>query len=97
MIGEFIHAHLQLVAELAGLFLVLGVVVGGGSALVAVLLTKGAASEVPWAGLALTLGAILLAGLLSSALSLRAALYAPLLPALPATVERLRELLAAHT
>jgi len=27
MIGEFIHAHWQLIAELAGLFLILGVVV----------------------------------------------------------------------
>jgi len=35
MIGEFIHAHWQLVAELAGLFLVLGVVVVAAGVLIA--------------------------------------------------------------
>jgi len=35
MVGEFIHAHWQLVAELAGLFLVLGVVVVLAGALIA--------------------------------------------------------------
>jgi ABC-type lipoprotein release transport system permease subunit len=64
--------------------LVLGIAVGTAAALASALPLKGIAAGVPWTGILAMLGAILGAGLLSALLALRAAVRAPLLPALRA-------------
>ncbi|MBI4604052.1 MAG: FtsX-like permease family protein [Planctomycetes bacterium] len=75
---------LVLVVETASL-LALGLAAGSGAAIVAVLPNAASAgSAVSWGGIAATLGAILAAGLAASALAVRAALRAPLIPALRA-------------
>jgi len=63
--------------------LVAGLAVGIGAALVAVWphLWRGGAA-LPWASLAVTMALVLTTGLLAGLLALRAALVAPLLPAL---------------
>lgn len=66
-----------------GFLLVVGLVIGGGSALLAVaphLLSAGA--DVPWTSLALTLGLVFVAGIVSGVVAVAAALRTPLLPAL---------------
>jgi len=70
------------VAETA-LLLVCGVAIGTLAALVAVAPTL-AARALPWPSLALTLAAVGAVGMLASALAVRGALHAPLLPALKA-------------
>ena len=62
--------------------LALGLLIGASAALVGVLPNREAAAQLPWTPLATTLLAIFVVGLLASAVSVRAALGAPLLPAL---------------
>jgi hypothetical protein len=82
----FRHAKLGIMLLMENSFLiVVGMGIGSLSALLAVLphLTSGEA-QVPWVSLSLTLLLVLLVGLVSGALSVTAALRAPLLPALKA-------------
>ena len=60
----------------------IGLLVGAGSAVIAVLPNAARGGAVSWAGLFATLAAVFAAGLLSSTVALRSALRAPLLPAL---------------
>ena len=72
----------MVVAENAFL-LVIGTVVGSAAALIAVA-PRLAAIHVPWTPLVVTLGAVLVVGMLSSIVAVAGALRTPLLPALKA-------------
>ena len=65
-----------------GVLLMVGVALGAGCALVAVLPHLGSLSTVPWRSLTATLGLVLAVGMTSAAVAALLALRAPLLPAL---------------
>jgi ABC-type antimicrobial peptide transport system permease subunit len=71
-----------LVASETAFLLGLGLAAGAGAALIAILPALRGAAAPAWEGLALSLAAVLACGLLSSALAVRAALRAPLIPSL---------------